>query len=38
MELGGIECEGGDKTELARATWSVGFCDYLDTVKKEFLD
>ena len=38
MKLRGIECEGGDETELARVVWSVGFCDYLDAVKEEFLD
>lgn len=39
MELRGMECEGGDCTELAEAVWSVGgFCDNLDTMKiKNFL-
>ena len=39
MELRGMECEGGDYTELDEAVWSVGgFCDNLDTIKiKNFL-
>ena len=38
MELRGVECEGGDYTELAEAVQSVGgFCDSLDTVKMKNL-
>jgi hypothetical protein len=39
MELRGVECEGGDYTELAEAMWSAGgFCGNVDTMKmKNFL-